>query len=220
MKRVMLSKYDYRVVIDRKAFNRASKALISGELIGKMIGEGGTLEQQRLMYRGSCLAVSAIKSMFPLVDGQTVAFLLGDQPMFVVENVHGVTSMFQDPDREDSEVFTFYTLEGIPRDSAITVISTIFLYAHLKGGVRVIGNAGKRTISVGGNHSYTPGDRRIRLEDLYAEYVRSRERREHQGGTHASPVRHSVREHLRQLKNGRVVYVRPTSVEQGNRLTM
>lgn len=57
----------------------------------------------------------------------------------------------------------------------------------------------------------------IRLEDIYAEYVHDQERRPHQGGTHASPVRHSVQEHLRQLKDGRVVVVRSHERGSGER---
>ncbi len=87
-------------------------------------------------------------------------------------------------------------------------LANIFASALELKAIHLLQSSG-RTRVTGDRSTRKATERRIHLENIYAEYVRSRERREHQGGTHASPVRHSVREHLRQLKNGRVVYVRP-----------
>lgn len=53
-----------------------------------------------------------------------------------------------------------------------------------------------------------PNERRVPLESLFPILPTPKERSAPQGGTHATPIRHSVVEHLRQLKNGKIVVVR------------
>ena len=101
-------------------------------------------------------------------------------------------------------------------------IASIFASALELGTIHALTDGNCHRVT-GDRSTRKATERRIHLENIYAEYVRSRERREHQGGTHASPVRHSVREHLRQLKNGRIVYVRPHvrgSREPANNVTI
>lgn len=107
-------------------------------------------------------------------------------------------------------------------ESLITGLSPIFLYALENGDIHYRTNT--RTQEHLLTHNPRPRDGEVvrRLEDLFAT-TRNTGRGEHQGGTHASPVRHSVREHLRQLKDGRIVYVRPHtrgSREPANRITI
>lgn len=213
MKYTTFSDYDYWVHIDRKAFDRVSKA-------ARETGFLGTSEYERELniYQGSQLAVGAVKDMFPLRPGDKVAFMVADHPILAVLNLHAITSMVVHPDYADDEKFEYYALNGYPVDYSTNFIALVFLYAYLNGGFRVVGNRGNRMISVGAKGGYSSQERRIRMEDIYAQYVRASERREHQGGTHASPVRHMVREHLRRLKDGRVVVVRSHERGRGDKV--
>lgn len=94
--------------------------------------------------------------------------------------------------------------------------STLFLYALENGDIHYRTNTRTQEHLI--THNPRPRDGEVvrRLEDLFAT-TRNTGRGEHQGGTHASPVRHSVREHLRQLKDGRVVYVRGHERGSGDR---